>query len=195
MKLRDLLSHAILFLSCHTLYASAARKPANSVLLSSIKSLTLKDGKDTTARRTSAVPQLTCIGGNAHGLYNVDVMRCTNSGSDYDEDNIQWTCKASLPPEFKLGATDVICEGYDSPEDPYILKGSCGVEYRLVLTDAGERKYGQREDIGDGQRSTWSEQLGFGICLLCKLILILAKCVPLLEVQPLLILRQSLWES
>jgi len=65
-----------------------------------------------------------------------------------------------------LGATDVICEGYDSPEDPYILKGSCGVEYRLVLTDAGERKYGQREDTGDGHRSTWSEQLGFGVCLL-----------------------------
>jgi hypothetical protein len=71
-------------------------------------------------------------------------MRCTNSGSSYDEDNIDWTCKASLPPEFKLGSTDVICEGYSSPDDPYILKGSCGVEYRLILTELGEEKYGSK---------------------------------------------------
>jgi hypothetical protein len=70
-------------------------------------------------------------------------MRCKNSGSDYDSENIQWTCTASLPDEFKLGSTDVICEGYDYPEDPYILKGSCGVEYRLVLTDKGHEKYGK----------------------------------------------------
>jgi hypothetical protein len=78
------------------------------------------------------------VGGNAKSLYEVDVMRCTNAGSDYDDDNVQWTCKASLPPEFKLGSTDVSCEGYDSPEDPYVLKGSCGVSYRLVLTEEGE---------------------------------------------------------
>lgn len=70
-------------------------------------------------------------------------MRCKNSGSDYDDNSIQWTCTASLPEEFKLGSTDVICEGYDYPEDPYILKGSCGVEYRLVLTDKGHAKYGK----------------------------------------------------
>lgn len=69
-------------------------------------------------------------------------MRCKNSGSDYDEDSIQWTCTASLPEDFKLGSTDVICEGYDYPEDPYILKGSCGVEYRLILTDKGKEKHG-----------------------------------------------------
>lgn len=69
-------------------------------------------------------------------------MRCKNSGSDYDENSIQWTCTASLPDEFKLGSTDVICEGYDYPEDPYILKGSCGVEYRLILTEKGQEKYG-----------------------------------------------------
>jgi hypothetical protein len=73
-------------------------------------------------------------------------MRCKNAGADYDEDNIQWTCTASLPEEFKLGSTDVICEGYDYPEDPYILKGSCGVEYRLILTDKGHARYGK----GDG---------------------------------------------
>jgi len=87
--------------------------------------------------------QLKCIGGSARGLYDIDVMRCKNAGADYDENNIQWTCTASLPEEFKLGSTDVICEGYDSPDDPYILKGSCGVEYRLILTDKGHEKFGK----------------------------------------------------
>ncbi|KAL8714725.1 MAG: hypothetical protein Q9225_006508, partial [Loekoesia sp. 1 TL-2023] len=82
--------------------------------------------------------------GNARGLYDVDVMRCKNQGSDYDDQNIQWTCTASLPSEFKLGSTDVICEGYESSSDPYVLKGSCGVEYRLILTDIGEQEYGHK---------------------------------------------------
>ena len=35
----------------------------------------------------------------------------------------------------------MICEGYDHPEDPYILAGSCGLEYNLELTQEGrERK-------------------------------------------------------
>ena len=69
-------------------------------------------------------------------------MRCKNQGSDYDDENVQWTCTASLPSEFKLGSTDVICEGYDSSNDPRVLKGSCAVEYRLLKTEIGEMKYG-----------------------------------------------------
>ncbi|KAL1302586.1 hypothetical protein AAFC00_002964 [Neodothiora populina] len=165
MKIQTLLPQVILLLSCHSIGTFAARKPSNSVLLSNIKSLTLRGGKDTTARRLKPVPQLSCVGGNACDLYDIDVMRCTNSGSDYDADNVQWTCKASLPPEFKLGATDVICEGYDSAEDPYILKGSCGVEYRLVLTETGEEKYGHRDDYSGDGPATRSERIMFGLCL------------------------------
>jgi hypothetical protein len=69
-------------------------------------------------------------------------MRCENAGSDYDDDSIQWTCRANVPEEFKLGSTDVRCEGYSNPRDPFILKGSCGVEYRLLLTEKGMEKYG-----------------------------------------------------
>ncbi|KAI4131164.1 MAG: hypothetical protein LQ338_001369 [Usnochroma carphineum] len=98
------------------------------VLLSKVQTLTLRHGAQTSHRRVPAVPQLKCVGGNARGLYDVDVMRCKNQGSDYDDENIQWTCTASLPPEFKLGSTDVICEGYQSSSDPYVLKGSCGLE-------------------------------------------------------------------
>ncbi|KAM6479857.1 hypothetical protein HDV62DRAFT_132882 [Trichoderma sp. SZMC 28011] len=60
----------------------------------------------------------------------------------YGAEDIEWSCSASLPEEFKLGNTDVICQGYASSDDPYVLKGSCGgVEYRLILTDKGEKRY------------------------------------------------------
>lgn len=120
-----------------------ASKRTEGVLLSQVKTLTLRDGARTSHRRVSAMPQLSCIGGSAKGLYTVDTMRCKNAGAEYDAEDIQWTCQASLPPEFKLGSTEVMCEGYESPDDPYVLKGSCGVEYRLVLTDLGVEKYGK----------------------------------------------------
>jgi hypothetical protein len=96
--------------------------------------------------------QLRCVGGSGKGLYEIDVMRCKNEGFDYNEEDVQWKCQASLPEEFKLGSTDVICEGYDSADDPYVLKGSCGVEYRLVLTSKGQEKYGHRKGwFGDDE--------------------------------------------
>ncbi|KAF1851017.1 DUF1183-domain-containing protein [Cucurbitaria berberidis CBS 394.84] len=142
--------HILSFLYPALLAASGAEalRSGSKVKLSNVQSLTLRKGQSTSHRRVDAMPQLTCIGGSARGLYEVDVMRCKNSGSDYDEDSIQWTCTASLPEEFKLGSTDVICEGYDSPNDPYILKGSCGVEYKLVLTDKGREKYGKGKGGG-----------------------------------------------
>jgi hypothetical protein len=143
------LTTTLLALAAASSTTLAARKtPADAVLLSNIKTLTLHNGRQTTARRGPAVPQLECVGGNARGLHSVDVMRCTNAGADYDAEDVQWTCQASLPSEFKLGSTEVVCEGYASPEDPYVLKGSCGVEYRLILTEAGERRFGERVDDG-----------------------------------------------
>ena len=89
-----------------------------------------------------------CVGGDAKGLYTPDYLHCKALDSTGGDD-ISWACTASLPPYFKLGATDVLCEGYNYPDDPYILRGSCGVEYRLMLTDAGYKKYGDR---GFGRR-------------------------------------------
>jgi len=34
---------------------------------------------------------------------------------------------------FKFGEISVTCEGYDYPDDPYILKGSCGVSLACIL--------------------------------------------------------------
>lgn len=137
---------------------AAATKSDRAILLSNVKTLTLYGDKKTSHRRVSAIPQLKCVGGNGCKHYAVDVMRCQNAGSEYGKEDIQWTCSATLPPEFKLGSTEVVCEGYDNADDPWVLKGSCGVEYRLVipiatwlvccsfvtrllLTEEGERKY------------------------------------------------------
>lgn len=146
------LTTALLALATIPSNTHARKPPSDAVLLSNIKSLTLHGGRQTTSRRGPPVPQLECVGGNAKGLHEVDVMRCTNAGSEYSPDDVQWTCTASLPGEFKLGSTEVVCEGYASPEDPYVLKGSCGVEYRLVLTEVGERKFGERADYDYGRK-------------------------------------------
>ncbi|CAN9379538.1 unnamed protein product [Alternaria alternata] len=164
--------HLLNFLYPALLAASGAEAlRSDKVKLANIQSLTLRKDQKTSARRVDPIQQLKCIGGSARGLYEPDVMRCKNSGSDYDENSIQWTCTASLPEEFKLGSTDVICEGYDYPEDPYILKGSCGVEYRLILTEKGQERYGKGrggwhgdddEDRRDGPK-TMGEKIAGGL--------------------------------
>ncbi|KAG9505566.1 hypothetical protein J7337_002538 [Fusarium musae] len=123
-------------------FALAAR-PKDAIKLSDVRSLTLRgNGAMTNHRRVGAIPQLRCVSKKALcELYDVDVMRCTNEGSGWGDEDIQWSCTASLPEELKLVTTDVICEGYNSPDDPYVLKGSCGVEYRVALTRKGERRY------------------------------------------------------
>ncbi|KAI4208026.1 MAG: hypothetical protein LQ346_000190 [Caloplaca aetnensis] len=158
-----------LWLLASTAVEALREGEGEKVLLSKVKTLTLRHGLKTSHRRVAATPQLKCVGGNARGLYDVDIMRCKNQGSDYDDENIQWTCTASLPSEFKLGSTDVICEGYESSSDPYVLKGSCGVEYRLILTETGEQRYGRKSsgryydhDLNESGGSTWGAAL-FGI--------------------------------
>ncbi|KZF19179.1 DUF1183-domain-containing protein [Xylona heveae TC161] len=152
MHLLDFLYPALLTVSAVAPTVEATRKPnLQSVRLTDIKSLTLRKDRMTAHRRVAAIPQLNCIGGDAQGLYDIDILRCINAGTSYDNDDVEWTCTASLPDEFKLGSTDVICEGYHSPDDPFILKGSCGVEYRLLLTDKGEEKYGHGRGDNDGR--------------------------------------------
>ncbi|BDD61844.1 transmembrane protein 66 [Monascus purpureus] len=173
---------------------SQERPPGrDAILLSNVKALTLRANRLTTSRRVAPIPQLTCTGPSRRicNLYKIDTMRCTNAGYDYDEEDVQWTCTAQLPPEFKLGSTDVVCEGYRSADDKWVLKGSCGVEYRLLLTDRGERQFGdlQYDFIWPwkGSRSTWSNVIallgdllffGFVAAVLILIILpMLADCL------------------
>ncbi|OKL56840.1 hypothetical protein UA08_07936 [Talaromyces atroroseus] len=154
----------------------------NAIRLSNVQTLTLHAHRMTWYRRVSPIHQLKCVGpSSVCRLYEVDSMRCTNQGYDYDEEDIQWTCTASLPPEFKLGSTDVICEGYRDAEDKWVLKGSCGVEYRLLLTEKGEERYGRRLRYTSKSSSTtasesendWLATYLFAFIFICIAVVIL----------------------
>ena len=49
----------------------------------------------------------------------------------------QWECKSDMDNLYRFGEIEVLCEGYDYPDDPYITKGSCGLEYTLEYTKEG----------------------------------------------------------
>ncbi|CAB4037968.1 Store-operated calcium entry-associated regulatory factor, partial, partial [Paramuricea clavata] len=50
--------------------------------------------------------------------------------------------------KYRFGKIDVNCEGYDYPTDLYILRGSCGLEYTIELTDEGRAKQGSSDYHG-----------------------------------------------
>ncbi|KAI6782211.1 Store-operated calcium entry-associated regulatory factor-like protein [Emericellopsis cladophorae] len=150
--------------------ADAGSKPKAAILLSQVQSLTLRGhGAQTTHRRVPSAPQLKCLSHPSLCALvepHLDVMRCQNMGSSYDEANVEWSCTATLPDEVRLGSTDVICEGYASSDDEYVLKGSCGVEYRVALTEAGEERYPDLVNKMQQGVTGPSNMFGYLFCLL-----------------------------
>ena len=64
---------------------------------------------------------------NSNLFFFYQVVQCYNRG--WDGDDIQWECKTDMDNAYRFGTISVTCEGYSYPDDPYILKGSCGVFY------------------------------------------------------------------
>lgn len=91
-----------------------------------VTSLLLHRGKMTTGRRSSPVPQLTCLS-NCRGA--PDTIYCSNAG--HDGVDVVWECKSD-PAGAVFRDLNIQCEGYEYPDDPYILKGSCGIEFRMT---------------------------------------------------------------
>eukprot|EP00043_Microstomoeca_roanoka_P026893 m.12834 g.12834 ORF g.12834 m.12834 type:complete len:326 (-) comp7061_c0_seq1:1104-2081(-) len=112
------------------------------VRLQDVQVLTFVAGEMTTARRSSPVPQMSCVGGSArcHSDLLPSTMQCRNVGSDGVD--VQWKCDAEVDNSVKLGRTTVSCEGYEYPDDPFILAGSCGVEYTLESTGDYSSRHG-----------------------------------------------------
>lgn len=130
----------LLLVACSFEFTNALFRKKDKVLLSEVKALTLTSNKITTGKRSAPVPQLKCVGGSASGYtdYYPSVVQCRNVGSNgYDA---QWKCEADLDVGVRFGRTDVTCEGYDYPDDPYILQGSCGLEYTLDQTSRFENE-------------------------------------------------------
>jgi len=96
------------------------------VLLRSVSAITLREGSTTAGRRSAGVPQLSCVG---NCICPVRAVQCKNVG--WDGRDVQWECTAELPPDTTFDRVEVSCEGYDHPDDPYVLVGSCGLEYSL----------------------------------------------------------------
>ena len=103
-----------------------------------VQVLTIREGAMTTGRRSSPVPQLSCVGGSGRGRGEAGVVQSYNRGWDGRE--VQWECKADMEGSVRFGKVEVVCEGYDYPEDEYILAGSCGLEYTLELTREGRQQ-------------------------------------------------------
>ncbi|XP_017576301.1 store-operated calcium entry-associated regulatory factor [Pygocentrus nattereri] len=118
-----------------------------AVLLRDVQALTLYRGRYTAARRTSPIPQLQCVGGSAGcGSFTPEVVQCQNKG--WDGVDVQWECKADMDNWYRFGRVEVSCEGFNSPDDPYVLQGSCGLEYTLELTAEGRQNQGSRGSSG-----------------------------------------------
>ncbi|KAF8206365.1 hypothetical protein K438DRAFT_1817060 [Mycena galopus ATCC 62051] len=97
--------------------------------LARIPALTFYKDSVTESRRTEPVPQLICVGKPCN-LYQPEVVRCHSLGGSGTD--IDWKCEADLPSSLRFGRVEVGCEGWSRPGDPYVLKGSCSLEYRLV---------------------------------------------------------------
>jgi hypothetical protein len=92
--------------------------------LKTVDSMTFIANKMTINRRVNQVPQLKCIQPTQLCvLYKkiIDVVICDNNGVN-DTGNIQWVCTCStVPITVRLSTTNVICEGYNKPNDTYQL--------------------------------------------------------------------------
>lgn len=119
------LNHKI-FLLLVTLFGVSAKN--DRIRLKDVETLTLYSDKWTTSRRSSPVKQLNCVGGSCSRA-SVETAQCYNRG--FDGNDVQWECKAELPSNFKFGRLEVTCEGYEYPNDDYVLVGSCGLEYTI----------------------------------------------------------------
>ncbi|CAH2301555.1 store-operated calcium entry-associated regulatory factor [Pelobates cultripes] len=123
------------------------------VLLRDIQAITLYSDRYTNSRRTSPVPQLKCTGGSAGCKVMPQVVQCHNRG--WDGIDVQWECKVDMDNSYRFGKVEVNCEGFDYPEDPYVLSGSCGLEYTLEYTEEGWKR------SNDGSYSAGGHGSGF----------------------------------
>ncbi|KIM39799.1 hypothetical protein M413DRAFT_446728 [Hebeloma cylindrosporum] len=124
------------------------------VELAKIPSLLFYQDAQTAARRTSALPQLVCVGKPCK-LFQPEVVRCVNLGGGYGTD-VDWKCEADLPDSLRFGKVEVSCEGWSKPGDPYVLKGSCSLEYRLIQVPGSLRDGSTDSPIFNPKSYDWS---------------------------------------
>lgn len=58
---------------------------------------------------------------------------------------------------YRFGRIEVSCEGFNHPDDAYILTGSCGLEYTVELTQEGQNRQSHQSwgGGGGGKQGGW----------------------------------------
>ncbi|MCP9263904.1 Store-operated calcium entry-associated regulatory factor [Dirofilaria immitis] len=145
-------------------------KSSEKVRLIDVTTLTLYRDAYTTGRRSAPIPQIQCVGGSAKGKFEPRVVQCYNRG--YDGNDVQWECKAEMSNQYEFGKIRISCEGYDYPDDPYILRGSCGLKYNLEYSQEGRNNYdkGKKYQVRLHMRKIMSK---FGSLTLSTVIILL----------------------
>ncbi|KAK3933295.1 Store-operated calcium entry-associated regulatory factor [Frankliniella fusca] len=105
---------------------ASASKP-DRVLYRDLGTLYFYPGEMTRARRTHPVPQLVCLKGCQYPQPRS--VKCENVG--WDGGSNLWRCTAELDSAYSLDRAEVVCEGYNSPDDSYVTAGSCSLEYSI----------------------------------------------------------------
>ena len=83
----------------------------------------------TEGRRSLRIPQLLAVEAPPDVAWRP--VQCINVG--WDGRDVQWRCEThDMLLDLKFGRMEVNCEGYESPDDEYVLEGSCGLEYELL---------------------------------------------------------------
>ena len=112
-------------------FCCSAQSHFSKILLQNVDKIVLREGQMTNARRVSPIPQLRCVGGSAgcRSAPTPNLVICSNIGSQGGE--VRWECEADFDQRYRFGRVQVSCEGYEHPDDTYILKDSCGLEYEI----------------------------------------------------------------
>jgi len=126
--MKIMLTGAFLFT---TMNITSATPVDDKVKMRDVETLLFRKDMMTTGRRSSPVSQMICTGQPCR--YNApDSISCKNIGWD-GKDPI-WDCTTSSMKDTKLSTIEVQCEGYEYPDDPNILVGSCAALYKLSYT-------------------------------------------------------------
>ena len=111
------------------------------VLLDDVTRLSLNSATQI-VRYNQVVSQMICVAGpEAH---RPSVMHCEREAPD-----CEWVCDANLHPNYRLGVVRIVCEGYDSPEDRYVVEGSCGAAYTYMYHPPPPGDYGVIDYVRD----------------------------------------------
>ena len=152
-----------------------SKQSEDKLLLNDVPFLKFQRGAVTAARRSDPIMQLECLGSGCQHYrlatgQHIDEVICENAGKnqrgagrrmlqrddgdDGDIDNIVWNCNGGRRMQqsgFEITNIEVSCEGYDSEDDPYVLAGSCALEYGLAHSNERDIRDGRIHSRGDGQ--------------------------------------------